>query len=236
MPKTIILVSLSLIILMLGCTGGKLSEVEFLKKANDSLANDQIEDAISFYESLVKYYPESENIEAYKTRLLELAVQAAEEFAGTSRGEIYMTKAITFAGEAGDSLKNWFEFQNAIKLDETDPEKADALFNKISMRGYYQVAQIYLSKSDFKGSIRTYKKLIEVYPDDTTNYKPIFMIGFNYAEYLQNYEEAEIYFQIVLDKYPDCELATSAEFMIENMGKSPDEIEFIIEEDTAVEG
>ena len=44
-----------------------------------------------------------------------------------------------------------------------------------------------------------------------------FMIGFIYSEELKDYEQADRHFRMVLDRYPNSELAASAKWMIENM-------------------
>jgi len=227
MRTATILFSLTLVILIFGCSVGRLTEEEYVQKAQDSMVNGDIESAVAYYESLVRYYPESENIEQYTKMLLDVTYRAAEEFVGTSKGEKFIAKAITLAGADGDSLKQWFDFQAAPKIAETDPETAKAIYAQIPIEGYYRIAQVYLAKSDFKGSIEAYKKLVEVYPDNPDNYKPLFMIAFNYAEYLEDYPNAKTYFEKVIVEYPDCELVTSAKFMLDNMGKSPDEMQFI---------
>ena len=227
MRTVTILFLITFVMLIFGCSGGRLTEEEYVQKAQDSIVSGDIESAVAYYESLVRYYPESENIEQYSSMLLDVTYKAAEEFATTPKGEKLIAKAIILAGADGDSLKQWFNFQTAPKIAETDPEAAKAIYNQIPLEGYYRIAQVYLAKSDFKGSIEAYKKLVEIYPDNPDNYKPLFMIAFNYAEYLEDYTTAKVYFEKVIADYPDCELVTSAKFMLDNMGKSPDEMQFI---------
>jgi tetratricopeptide (TPR) repeat protein len=215
------------VILFAGCSGGRLSEEEYVQKANDSMARGDIDDAISFLESAVKYYPESEKFQENRAKLFDLVNRAAEKYAGTPIGDRYMAKAIALAGEEGDSLRDWLVFRNTLAEAEKNPDKANEVFKQITLEGYYRIAQVYLSKNDFKGSIIAYEKLLEVYPNDPGNYKPLFMIGFNYSEYLNDYEKSRPYFQKVVDEYPNCDLVVSAKFMLENMGKNPEEIIFL---------
>jgi tetratricopeptide (TPR) repeat protein len=215
------------LILFTGCSGSRLSEEEYIQKANDSAARGDLDNAISFYESAVKYYPDSENIEKNKERLFNLVNRAAEKYNGTPEGEKYLAKAIVLAGDEGDALRDWLVFKNAMAEAEKNPAKAMEIFSGISIEGYYNLAQVYLSKNDFKGAIEAYEKLLEIYPDDPNNYKPLFMIGFNYSEYLNDHDKARPYFQKVVDDYPNSDLVVSAKFMLENMGKSPEEIIFL---------
>jgi TolA-binding protein len=50
------------------------------------------------------------------------------------------------------------------------------------------------------------------------------MLGFIYANELNNYEKAKIYYQKFLERYPNSELAISAKFELENLGRKPEEI------------
>ncbi|RKZ30743.1 hypothetical protein DRQ36_04405 [bacterium] len=232
MRRTIVCVSFFLIITsFIGCSGVRLTEEEYVAKAEEMLSQGNIEDAIFSYESLIKYYPESEKINDYNSKLLELKLEAADKFADTKKGQTYMAEALAFAEEKADTLKNWIKYRMAVMLESSDPENANVIFAEITPQGYNEAAQIYLQKEKVKESIAVYEKMLEVYPDREDNFKAIFMIGFNYSEYLQDYDKAGTYFQRVIDDYPDCELVKSAEWMLENMGKPPEEIKFIDEDE-----
>lgn len=230
--RTVYLIVFAVIIaLIAGCTGQRLSEDEYIQKANDCMARGDLTDAIAFYESAIKYYPESENVEKYEKKLFDIVFRAYEKHSGTPKGDKFMAKALSLAGEQSDSLREWLKFKKALDLQKESPKDASEIFENITKEGYYRIAQVYIARNDFKGAIDTYKKLLEVYPDDPDNYKPLFMIGFNYSEYLKDYENARIYFQRVVDEYPESELATSATFMLDNMGKDPEEIIFMDDEE-----
>ncbi|MGC9315802.1 MAG: tetratricopeptide repeat protein, partial [bacterium] len=143
----------------------------------------------------------------------------------------YMAKAISLAGDEGEALRDWLLFKNAKAEEDKNPAQAMQTYQSISLEGYYNLAQVYLGKNDFKGAIEAYEKLLEIYPDDPSNYKPLFMIGFNYSEYLNDHDKARVYFQRVVDEYPNSDLVVSAEFMLENMGKSAEEIIFLEDEE-----
>ena len=52
----------------------------------------------------------------------------------------------------------------------------------------------------------------------------MFFIGFIYNNNLQMYDSARIAYQNFIAKFPNHELAASAKFEIDNLGKTPDEI------------
>jgi hypothetical protein len=68
------------------------------------------------------------------------------------------------------------------------------------------------------------------YPNGLNSSKALFMLGFLNANHLNNFEKAKTYYQEFLDKYPEHELADGAKFEVENMGKNPDEIPFLLDE------
>jgi len=73
--------------------------------------------------------------------------------------------------------------------------------------------------------IDLYRSLIKRYPDDPVAIQARFMIGFTYAEELDERELATQAFEEFLRLYPDSELAVSAKWMMENMDKPPPELE-----------
>ncbi len=228
MNKTILIISLSIVaIFLFGCSGGRLTEEEYLAQAQKFISEGNVEDAIYNYKNVLVYYPESEKTDFCKSTILDLTIQMAEKYAGTPKGETYAAEAISLAEETSDTLVYWIKFSMASMTAESDPEKAKELFAKIPIDGYYYASQVALGKGDYKTANAAYEKLLEIYPDDPSNYKATFLIGFNYSEYLKDYEKARVYFERVLAGYPDCDLVPSAKWMLENMGKPAEEIEFI---------
>ncbi len=234
MRSVLILISMAILIALAGCTGGRLTEEEYLTQAKLMLDQGNIEDAIYNYKNLVEYYPMSEQIGEYRSQLLDLTLRAAEKHAGTSKEDVYIAEAMAIAKSSGDTLAGyWVKYRIAERTSLTDAEKGKALFAEIPIDGLYFAAQMALGKGDYAGANRGYEKILELYPDDPGNYKAIFLMGFNYSEYMKDFVKAKLYFDRVLAEYPDCDLAPSAKWMLENMGKSPDEIKFIEEKDQA---
>lgn len=67
--------------------------------------------------------------------------------------------------------------------------------------------------------VKAYEELLEKYPDDDYAPQALFMIGFVYAEEIGDPVEAQrVLSRVVLD-YRDSEVAESAKWMLENLGK-----------------
>ena len=96
----------------------------------------------------------------------------------------------------------------------------------------FDLAQQAENDGDFQKAVDLYTMLLEKYPENEHNYKAQFMIGFIYSEELKDFDQARMAMQKVVDKYPDCDLADDAQWMLDHMGKNLEDIEF---EETAGE-
>ncbi len=104
-----------------------------------------------------------------------------------------------------------------IELSERFGVKYSKKYEPPTVQQLFDEAQSAISS---KERIKVYEQILQSYPDDTRAYEAQFMIGFTYSEELQNYERARRAFETVLSRYPDCELAESARWMIENLGQA----------------
>lgn len=85
--------------------------------------------------------------------------------------------------------------------------------------------------SDVAGAIRDYEKALAFlakintdYPDYKRAPQALFMRAFTLDAELKRYNEAKVLYQEFLKKYPNDELAESAQFSLKNLGKSEEEI------------
>lgn len=81
--------------------------------------------------------------------------------------------------------------------------------------------------NDPKQRIEYYQEILDNYPDDEHVCEAQFMIGFVYAEELNDFDKARDALQAVIERETGCtdELKSSARWMLENMGKEPPEFE-----------
>ncbi|OQX71617.1 MAG: hypothetical protein B6D62_01675 [Candidatus Cloacimonas sp. 4484_275] len=94
------------------------------------------------------------------------------------------------------------------------PEK---LINKLTAEEYFTKAEEAQKKRRFNDALFYYDKIIKYYPNNTDDYKAMFMKGFIYSEDLHKKDEALEIFREFLEKYPEGELTESAEFMIKEL-------------------
>jgi outer membrane protein assembly factor BamD (BamD/ComL family) len=89
---------------------------------------------------------------------------------------------------------------------------------KKSEEQLYAQAQSFSEKGNFTSAIKTYEEILRLYPESPNSYKAQFLIGFVYSENLKDYNKAKEVYEKVIEKYPHCNLADDAKYMIESMG------------------
>ncbi len=77
---------------------------------------------------------------------------------------------------------------------------------------------------DFPGAIAAYKKYVQLYPDTKNTPSALFLVAYIYHNELKNLDSASAMYTRFLEKYPDHEMAVSARYELENLGKSPEEL------------
>jgi len=95
------------------------------------------------------------------------------------------------------------------------PEAADYL---------YSAADLSLNTGKSKEALELYNRIIYQYPDFKKAPECLFLIGYIYENYFDQYGKAKEIYESFLKKYPDHDFADDAAISIENMGKSPEEL------------
>ena len=84
---------------------------------------------------------------------------------------------------------------------------------------YYKLAYDQYNDAKYEPSVKNFKSLIEEYPEGKNAPNSMFMIGFINANHTNNYDKAEKYYNMFMEKYPEHELVSSAKYELENLGK-----------------
>jgi TolA-binding protein len=88
----------------------------------------------------------------------------------------------------------------------------------------FMLAETYNGKHDYHAAVNCYGAFVKKYPDLNSTPLAMFFIGFIYNNNLQMFDSARIAYQNFITRFPNHELAASAKFEIDNLGKTPDEI------------
>lgn len=78
-------------------------------------------------------------------------------------------------------------------------------------------------------AITLYDWIIEKYPTDKRGATSLFLKAFTYDNDLKDFVNAKKYYEEFLAKYPNNEFTESAKFLLENLGKSEEELKQILE-------
>jgi TolA-binding protein len=115
-----------------------------------------------------------------------------------------------------------------------DYAKAAALYTKLvqdhpgspqSGIALFSIAQIHAEQTrDFPAAIGAYKQYLQQFPDGKDAPLCLFMAGYLYNNELRELDSAAHMFRQFLERFPDHELALSAKFELDNLGKSPEEL------------
>lgn len=144
---------------------------------------------------------------------------------------------------AGCSSKSDKELMDSANQNISDEEFAEAIADFESIineypqsalvpKALFEIGKIYqgqviknISKEEsYESAIKYYKQIVDKYPDDPNAPSSLFMIGFIQANELKKLDAARETYKSFVEKYPDHELASSAQAEIDNLGLSPEEI------------
>lgn len=109
--------------------------------------------------------------------------------------------------------------------------------SKKSEDEYYKLAYDQYNDGKYEESITNFKSVVEYYPDGENAAKSLFMIGFICANHTNEFDKAKDYYTKFLEKYPEHELASSAKYEIDTLGKDINELDIFkkIEEEEKTE-
>ncbi|MBD3165065.1 tetratricopeptide repeat protein [bacterium] len=97
-----------------------------------------------------------------------------------------------------------------------------------SEQDMFDQAKAYQEAGDFRQAIETYRQIVAKYPEGDRSDEAQFMIGFLYANELQEIDKAKEAYGVFLDRYSetaDSGMVMSAKWEVANLGRDISEIE-----------
>ena len=88
----------------------------------------------------------------------------------------------------------------------------------------FKSGEMFRAANNGKMSVKYYQRLIDEYPYSEKVPVAIFLQGFVYENILTDMVNASKFYKLYLEKYPNGEFAKDAAVLIENLGKSPEEM------------
>jgi len=90
---------------------------------------------------------------------------------------------------------------------------------KLTQRSPEELWNLAQTSTDSRHRIRNYQEIVDRFPKSDYSPQALFMIGFVYSEEIQDRVEAERWLSRVINEYPDSDVAETAQWMIDNLGK-----------------
>ncbi|MBN2280003.1 MAG: tetratricopeptide repeat protein [Candidatus Marinimicrobia bacterium] len=97
-----------------------------------------------------------------------------------------------------------------------------------AVKAAFSIAEITKNNlKDYDKAIALYKNIEKEYPESEKSPNALFMIGYIYANELNQHDKAKEAYQYFIEKYPNHVLVSSAQWEIDNMGKTLEELQNI---------
>jgi outer membrane assembly lipoprotein YfiO len=196
--KYLILPALMISIILLNGCSSKTAD-DYMKAAQENIAQKQFPEAIENYKAVFENYPENPQ-----------APEALSE----------MAKLNVSQKNIPEALKN---YETVVKKYPGSSQAPGALFQIATLYQNKLIKNV-SGVNSYERAEQTFRLVFDKYPDSDKAPMALFLSGFILANDLRNFEEATKTYNLFLEKYPEHELAASAKEELQNMGLSPDEI------------
>jgi tetratricopeptide (TPR) repeat protein len=169
--------------------------------------------------SFIEAYPGSEQTTKLKSEI-DTSFSNAEAYLKSMAGKVFEN-----VDEIGINVKNAREYVNACEayalVLPVKEETPKYLFN---------ASEIARTIKTFDKTLYLYDWIIDKYPQFEKAPMALFLKGFILENDLNNMEKAKEVYREFLEKYPAHDLADDVQFLLDNIGKSNEEILKMIEE------
>ncbi|HZV68105.1 MAG TPA: tetratricopeptide repeat protein [Saprospiraceae bacterium] len=225
-----------------------------LQAARLSTSRQQWSQALGFYKMYLVQYPDrpdqpdrlAEVIDIMdkleKPELNQVLYRAyADRFKQDPRAKTYTAK-ITNPDVTIDSLLKHIGLQmfndSIYRLNEdmarlyVDASEAAVMANPNMPQAaeyLHRAAETARTLRNIPKAITLYDWIIDKYPTDKRGATSLFLKAFTFDNDLKDYVNAKKYYEEFLAQYPDNEFTPSAKFLLENLGKSEEELKQILE-------
>ena len=217
------------------------SSNELFELSNENLKDKKIDLAIDDLERLVTKYPQDRLASQAQYKLASINLNWKNDLAS---GYASLRATVNNYGgsiQAIQAQKEIDEFPEYIlnKVDSLRKRKMvkEAVEHLIYMtehythhelapKGQYMLGDLYMNEfRDFPIAIQEYRKVIENFAGSSQEAHALFMIGYIYANVVNDPKSAEIEYGEFLKRFPNHELAPTVKFDLDYLGKSKEEID-----------
>jgi tetratricopeptide (TPR) repeat protein len=114
---------------------------------------------------------------------------------------------------------------DALKLANYYKQYAtENMSDSLSPDYLFKSADIFMNMYKGNEAINSFNLILDNFPEYKKTASALFLKAFVYEDQMQDYANAEKYYKLFLEKYPDSDFADDAEISIKNLGKTPEEL------------
>ena len=145
----------------------------------------------------------------------------------------FVALALTLSSCSRQSAKELYE-EGITAYDQKNYQLAVEKFREVVDRSaatayaessQFRIAMIYNNDlHDFPKSVAEYQKFTLLFPSSKESPTALFLTGFLFNNELHKLDSAKVVYEEFLQKYPDHQLALSAKFELNSLGKDPTEL------------
>ncbi len=113
----------------------------------------------------------------------------------------------------------------ALALEKYEKVVRDFPTEAVAETAMYKLVMIRSNSPGDKGlAVESQRRFLDLFPQSPQVPKVMFMLAFLYNNETKQIDSAKKYYELFLASYPDHELAPSAKFELETLGKGPEEL------------
>ena len=151
----------------------------------------------------------------------------AQAFAPQIPGDVAPVDTVMFNLARSMFDAQSLRLQQPIARDYIKACEGYALINQgdsLSAENLHKAAETSGSLGQSNAALAIYDWILKYYPDHARTPQALFLKAFTYDSGLKDFDNARIYYQQFLDKYPTDDFAPSAKFLLDNLGKDDEEL------------
>ncbi len=228
---------------------------QILRAAHLCESKDRTDDAISYYETYLAHYADRPD---QADKLMTLIGLTEKQTENQLSQILYKSFVNRFPDDPrSKDLSAKIELKD-ISVDSTLRHIGMNMFNDSTFRLNEPMANLYINGCelaaaadpklasapehlhraaetartlrDIPRAIKIYDWIITVYPESPRGATSLFLKAFTYDNDLKDYDKAGKFYNEFLAKYPNNDFTESAKFLLQNLGKSEEELKKILDE------
>ena len=115
--------------------------------------------------------------------------------------------------------------EDALKLAKYYEQFAtENMSDSLSPDYLFKSADIYMNMYKGNAAINSFNLILDNFPEYKKAASALFLKAFVYEDQMQDYVNAEKYYTLFLEKYPESDFADDAEISLKNLGKTPEQL------------